>query len=261
MLLVKQSFESFSSVNYVIASLKEAIGTSYIPTGDSINELMTSFTKIQLGRSFCEHGYSSQASLSLSFTEESLFIKYSSTSGTSVYIEYNFNNSMEVSSIELSLYLPDDRVKPGRYHYETLTHTLYSNDWLKVDWENKTAEIIIPWELVKFNQDVDFSSLIPNWVIELVSNYTAYFNSDLVNAELQKIGYEQSSIPGFRKSWYNSKLSQYIVFHTRLHPIDNNYYILKEGKNFDFRYGLSYNRLIERITVSSSSLELGKKDN
>jgi hypothetical protein len=253
MILFQQKFDSFSAVNYVINSLNEAIGTTYLPSGETVTEVINNFTKIQSSRSFCPSGCYTQAGLSLYYNEDALNIYYSSSSSTAVEITYNFANNMEVENIDLNVVLPNDRAIPGRCHWETITKALYNHDWLNVDYDNETVEIMIPWELVRLNQDVDFSNLIPSWVKEEHSNYTANFNPDKVDNELASLGYETKTIPGFKKSWYNSKLSQYIVFHTRLHPIDNNYYILKEGKNFDFSYGLSYNRLIERITVSSLS--------
>jgi hypothetical protein len=243
MILYSNKFDSFSSVNYVLNDIAKAIGTTYIPTGDNVQEIINSFTKIQLSRTFNPEGCYGQATLSLYFNEDGLCVYYSSTSGTSVQVMYNFDTSMEVKSIDLSVTLPDDRALPGRCHYETLTHTLYSNDWLNINYDNERVDIVIPWELQRLNKEIDFSNLIPNWVEEEHSNYTAHFNPDLVNAELQEIGYEQCSIPGFIKSWYNSTLNQYVVFHSILHSVDNNYYILKEGKNWDFSYGMSYERI------------------
>lgn len=258
MQLYNNTFDSFSSVNYIISSLNRAINTTYIPSGENINELIANFTKRQLQRSFCESGCYSQADLEMTFNERHLLISYTSTSATSVNIWYNFNNNMEVEKIEVSVWIPDDRAESGRCHYECLTQELYTHQFLKVDWENKTTEIELPYDLLKLNKDEDWnlSDNIPNWVYEQQSNFIAHWNPEQTKEELLALGYTPVDQPiGYSAAWYSpTNYYSYVVLYERLHPVDNNYYLLTERCNkLDINNGgVSYKRLLKLLSSKTN---------
>jgi hypothetical protein len=248
MQLLNKTVENFSSANYIIASLNRAINTTYIPSGDTIQEVINNFSKRQLQRSF-DPACGGQADLELIFNEKHLIISYSSTSGTSVGIWYIFNNNMEVEKIEVSVWIPDDRAESGRCHYECLTQELYRYDFLKVDWESHKAEIELPYSLIKLNDKEDWD--IPNWVYEQQSNFIAHWNPDKTVSELSELGYVPvNNVIGYKAAYHNpNHYIQYIVVNVNLHEVDNNYYLLHDANdkiNFN-NGGVSYLRLIEMI--------------
>ena len=250
MQLLNKTVGSFESANYVIAQLNRGINTSYIPSGDNINEVISNFTKIQLGRSFNPNGCYSSADLFMEFTENHLLISYSSTSLTSVNIWYKFDNNMELTDIEFSVWIPDDRAMSGRTHYECLTREFYEYQFIKVDWTAKSAEVVVPWDMVKLNNDWLVSDNIPHWVDEKISNYNAVWNSDNTAAELLELGYVPVNNPiGFKSAFYNpNHYYQYVVVNVKLNEVDNNYYLLNDaGSKLWNDGGVSYLRLIEMI--------------
>lgn len=254
MQLYNNTFDSFSSVNYIIANLNRAINTSYIPSGNDIQEVISNFTKIQLQRSF-NPNCGGQADLEMTFNEKHLLVSYTSTSGTSVNIWYIFNNNMEVEKIEVSVWLPDDRAQSGRCHYETLTQELYRYNFIKTDWENKTAEIELPYDLHKLNQDSDWNLAdnIPNWVYEAESNYHAVWFPQIVVTELLELGYTPINLVSYKAGYYNrDAYYQYVVVYEKYHQCDNNYYLLQDSDSkLDFNLGgVSYKRLLELLENS-----------
>jgi hypothetical protein len=144
MQLLNKTVQSFESANNLITQLNKAINTSYIPTGDNVNEVVNNFLKIQLGRSFNPY-MSIRADLTLTFNEGVMMISYTSTSGTSVLVEYKFDDSMQVKEIDLIVWIPDDRAMSGRCHYECLTEALYPN-WDKVQSEliEMNPNVVLP---------------------------------------------------------------------------------------------------------------------
>jgi hypothetical protein len=144
MKLLNKTVQSFESANCVITALNKAINTSYIPIGDNVTEVVSNFSKIQLSRSFNPY-MSMRADLTLTFNEGVMMISYTSTSGTSVLVEYKFDDSMQVKEIEVSVWIPDDRAMSGRCHYECLTEALYPN-WDKVQSEliEMNPNVVLP---------------------------------------------------------------------------------------------------------------------
>jgi hypothetical protein len=144
MQLLNKTVSTFSDANCVIAQLNRCINTTYIPIGDNVTEVVVSFNKIQLSRSFNPY-MAMRADLSLTFNEGVMMISYTSTSGTSVLVEYKFDDSMQVKEIEVSVWIPDDRAMSGRCHYECLTEALYPN-WDKVQSEliEMNPNVVLP---------------------------------------------------------------------------------------------------------------------
>jgi hypothetical protein len=155
MRLLNKTVSTFSDANCVIAQLNRCINTTYIPIGDNVTEVVNNFLKIQLGRSFNPY-MSMRADLILTFNEGVIMISYTSTSGTSVLVEYKFDDSMQVKEIEVSVWIPDDRAMSGRCHYECLTEALYPN-WDKVQ-----------SELIEMNPNVVLPQ--PEWYTSKLSN-------------------------------------------------------------------------------------------
>ena len=248
MRLLNKTVQSFESANNLITQLNKAINTSYIPTGDNVNEVVNNFLKIQLGRSFNPY-MSIRADLTLTFNEGVMMISYTSTSGTSVLVEYKFDDSMQVKEIEVSVWIPDDRAMSGRTHYESLTREFYRNDFYDVDWTAKSVELVLPLDLVSLNDDWSLTDNIPNWVVEKISNYNAVWNG---YAELLELGYVPvNNLIGFKLVFHNpSSYYQYVVVIEKLHEIDNNYYLLKDVSSYHRSEGISYLRLIEIIKSS-----------
>jgi len=154
MKLLNKTVQSFESANCVITALNKAINTSYLPIGDNVTEVVSNFSKIQLSRSFNPY-MSMRADLTLTFNEGVMMISYTSTSGTSVLVEYKFDDSMQVKEIEVSVWIPDDRAMSGRCHYECLTEALYPN-WDKVQSEliEMNPNVVLPqpeWYTLKLS--------------------------------------------------------------------------------------------------------------
>lgn len=247
MQLLNKTFSAISDANYVIAALNKAINTSYLPIGNNVTEVVNNFLKIQLGRSFNPY-MSTRADLTLTFNEGVMMISYTSTSGTSVLVEYKFDDSMQVKEIEVSVWIPDDRSQPGRTHYELLTREFYRNDFYDVDWTAKSVQLLLPLDLLSLNND-DWSinDNVPNWVHEEISNYNAVFDGRYL--ELLELGYVPVNNPiGFKLVFHNpTQYYQYIVVIEKLHEIDNNYYLLEDVNSKLRNEGVSYLRLIEMI--------------
>jgi hypothetical protein len=247
MRLLNKTLTTFSDANYVITQLNKAINTSYIPTGDNVNEVVNNFLKIQLGRSFNPY-MSIRADLTLTFNEGVMMISYTSTSGTSVLVEYKFDDSMQVKEIQINVWIPDDRAMSGRTHYESLTREFYRNDFYDVDWTAKSVQLLLPLDLPSLNND-DWSinDNVPNWVHEEISNYNAVWDGRYL--ELLELGYVPVNNPiGFKLVFHNpTQYYQYIVVIEKLHEIDNNYYLLEDVNSKLRNEGVSYLRLIEMI--------------
>jgi hypothetical protein len=247
MRLLNKTLTTFSDANYVITQLNKAINTSYIPTGDNVNEVVNNFLKIQLGRSFNPY-MSIRADLTLTFNEGVMMISYTSTSGTSVLVEYKFDDSMQVKEIQINVWIPDDRAMSGRTHYESLTREFYRNDFYDVDWTAKSVQLLLLLDLPSLNND-DWSinDNVPNWVHEEISNYNAVWDGRYL--ELLELGYVPVNNPiGFKLVFHNpTQYYQYIVVIEKLHEIDNNYYLLEDVNSKLRNEGVSYLRLIEMI--------------
>ena len=245
MQLLNKTVQSFESANNLITQLNKAINTSYIPTGDNVTEVVSNFGKIQLSRSFNPY-MSIRADLTLTFNEGVMMISYTSTSGTSVLVEYKFDDSMQVKEIEVSVWIPDDRAMSGRVHYELLTREFYKNDFYDVSWTAKSVQLLLPLDLLLLNND-DWSinDNVPNWVHEEISNYNAVWDG---YAELLELGYVPVNNPiGFKLVFHNpTQYYQYVVVNEKLH---NNYYLLKDSSYYRGE-GISYLRLIEIIKSS-----------
>jgi hypothetical protein len=179
MRLLNKTVSTFSDANCVIAQLNRCINTTYIPIGDNVTEVVNNFLKIQLGRSFNPY-MSMRADLTLTFNEGVMMISYTSTSGTSVLVEYKFDDSMQVKEIEVSVWIPDDRAMSGRCHYECLTEALYPN-WDKVQSEliEMNPNVVLPqpeWYTLKLS-NVDNEprksrrSKVRSKVDEVIENY------------------------------------------------------------------------------------------
>jgi hypothetical protein len=247
MRLLNKTVQSFESANNLITQLNKAINTSYIPTGDNVNEVVNNFLKIQLGRSFNPY-MSIRADLTLTFNEGVMMISYTSTSGTSVLVEYKFDDSMQVKEIQINVWIPDGRAMSGRTHYESLTREFYRNDFYDVDWTAKSVQLLLPLDLPSLNND-DWSinDNVPNWVHEEISNYNAVWDGRYL--ELLELGYVPVNNPiGFKLVFHNpTQYYQYIVVIEKLHEIDNNYYLLEDVNSKLRNEGVSYLRLIEMI--------------
>lgn len=210
-------------------------------------EVVNNFLKIQLGRSFNPY-MSIRADLTLTFNEGVMMISYTSTSGTSVLVEYKFDDSMQVKEIQINVWIPDDRAMSGRTHYESLTREFYRNDFYDVDWTAKSVQLLLLLDLPSLNND-DWSinDNVPNWVHEEISNYNAVWDGRYL--ELLELGYVPVNNPiGFKLVFHNpTQYYQYIVVIEKLHEIDNNYYLLEDVNSKLRNEGVSYLRLIEMI--------------
>jgi len=236
MQLLNKTVESFSSANYTIAALNKAINTTYIPNGNSLTEVINNFTKIQLSRSFSDCGFG-QADLELTFNEKFLLISYSSTSGTLVSIWYKFDNNMEVTEIEISIWIPDDRAMSGRCHYECLTEALYPFNWDKVQ----------P-ELIEMNPEFEIPT--PEWYLGKLSNFRARDNGVEIDNELMTLGFNRV-IPaiGYTRVWHNpNHYYQYITYaEGRPYQPFNTLTEANESGETNTEYNFSYRRLLELL--------------
>jgi hypothetical protein len=155
MRLLNKTVSTFSEANCILLKLNRCINTTYIPIGDNVTEVVVSFNKIQLSRSFNPY-MDSAAHLEMTFNEKELLISYLSTSLTSVDICYKLSNNMEVKEIQINVWIPDDRAMSGRTHYESLTEALYPN-WDKVQ-----------SELIEMNPNIVLPQ--PEWYTSKLSN-------------------------------------------------------------------------------------------
>lgn len=241
MQLLNKSFDNLQSANYTIKELNRAINTSYIPSGNTIQEVVADFTNVQLSRSFSNCGFGS-AVLEMAFNENTLTIEYTSTSNTHVFLQYEFDNDMNCIGGTIECFLPDDRAQSGRCHYETITQALYPFDWEKVQ----------P-ELIKLNPDTEIPT--PEWYLGKVSNFRARDNEKEIDLELESLGFTRV-LPaiGFTRVWHNpSHYYQYITY--------------SEGKSYEpfdvhangneavttTEYNFSYRRLLELLEIKKDA--------
>ena len=247
MQLLKTEFDNFDGANYWLVGLSKSINTTYIPAGNSIEEVYASFLKIQLSRSFSDCGFSS-ASLEMAFNEKAMTIEYSSTSGTYVFLQYCFSDKMEFKGGSIECHLPDDRV--GGCHYEAITQLVYSYKW------SKDGEIVVPQELVAINpSDTEFPT--PTWVLDSLANCRAENNPDERDAQLLEFGYIPVPKPiGFERAWESSNPDvyyPYIVLSEKYSSNNKNYFILKDGDCVEKDYSVSYRRLLEILAKPPKS--------
>jgi hypothetical protein len=252
MQLLKRQFESFGEANYWIAGLRKAIDTTYIPCGDSVEEVYASFLKIQLGRSFNHNCGFGSANLEMVFNENAMTFRYISTSGTEVTLEFCFDKDMKFKGGSVGCWLPDERV--GGCHYETITQLVYDYTW------SEDGEVVVPLELMSLNpKGTEFPT--PTWVLDDLANRRAENNPAERDAQLLKFGYTPVAKPiGFKQVWENPEAYyQYIV---RSH--NSNYFILTEDSCVG-DYSVSYRRLLEILAEPPKSkrerqLEEGYKE-
>ena len=247
MKLLKTEFDNFDGANYWVAGLSKAINTSYIPSGNSIEEVVANFLKIQFGRSFSDCGFGS-ANLEMAFNENAMTIEYSSTSGTFVFLQYCFDNQMKFKAGTIECDLPDDRV--GGCHYEAITEFIYIYKW------SKNSEAVVPQELVDINpSSTEFPT--PTWVLDSLANCRAENNPNERDAQLLEFGYIPVPKPiGFERAWENSNPDvyyPYIVLSEKYSSNNKNYFILKDGDCVERDYSVSYRRLLEILTEPPKS--------
>jgi hypothetical protein len=159
MILFQQSFDSFSSLNYIISSLNEVIGT-YIPTGNNVVDVINNVNNANLPVN---------DRVALKLTEESLFITYTSTP-IQLKIIYDFTRPYQ----KILVHLQDYQAIPGNKHYEALTELFYSSSFINED------QVVIPKELQRLNPQTDFYNLFPNWTRLFLTDQN-YINLKLKN--------------------------------------------------------------------------------
>jgi hypothetical protein len=233
MKLVKKLFKTVEEGRYWIDGLSKAINTTYLPCGSTIEEVIASFLKIQLSRSFNNSSLGS-AWLQMTLNEEALTFSYSSTSDTCVFIQYAFDSNMQFKVGILECDIPSERVGTGRCHYEAITHFVYG------DWKKE----VVPEELVAINEDLNVKVYpTPDWVLENLANCQAKENPAEQDAQLLALGYLPIANPiGFKKVWYSFPIAMYNHI---VQSDTNKYFLLKEGESIDRIQGVSYKRLLE----------------
>lgn len=248
MQLLKREFDNFDGANYWVSGLSKAINTTYIPSGSSIEEVYSSFLKIQLGRSFCPSGCYSSANLEMVFNENAMTFHYSSTSGTYVFLQYCFDEDMKFKGGSVECSLPDHRV--GGQHYELMTQLIYDYKW------SKDGEVVVPLELMSLNPEgTEFPT--PTWVLDDLANRRAQNNPEERDAQLLEFGYTPMDKPiGFERAWENSNPDAYytcIVLSEKYSHNSKNYFILKDGDCVERDYSVSYRRLLEILAEPRKS--------
>lgn len=241
MKLLNRDFDSFASANYWVKGLSKAIDTSYIPSGDSIEEVVASFLKIQLGRRFNHNCGFGSANLQMIFNEEKMTIWYASTSGTEVLLKFFFDEEMKFNGGSVECWLPDDRV--GGCHYEQLTEFIYDYKW------SSSGVVEVPPELISLNPDLSEAEFpTPNWVLEEQANRRASDNPAERDAQLLEYGFSPlEKIVGFTRAWKNSKpdaFCPYIVLSEK-QSRRKNYFMLREESSVENNFSVSYKRLLE----------------
>jgi hypothetical protein len=192
MLIYQETFDSVESTSYVLTKLNTAIGTTYIPAGRSVEELVQCFMATQLDRRFTGSGFGS-AFLEMKFGEKDLIIKYHSTSGTGVDVKIDFDDDMEVSSCMVKVELPDDRAMPGRGHYEMITREICDPGiWIE---DGKLRED--PW------------APVPEWVHDRME--TRSWTKEEGDRRLEAVGFVPTKIPGFWYAWTDDQKQTFVV--------------------------------------------------
>ena len=226
MRIVRKEFTTLDNYNYYANILRRAINSSYIPTGDSIEEVINNFTKLQLSRSF-SLGYS-HALLSMAFDESALKIAYASTSGTEVTTVFVFDSNMEFLEGNLEVKIPEDRAHPGRCHYESITKEFYEYVW----------KLGCPPP-----EGVDESAMYPEWLFDNASNK---IDVESKNKALLDMGYYPVKVIGMLNAWAHK--GEPPVRYTRILEIERNYYKLLENPEdlFNRSYGAkSWRKLVD----------------
>jgi hypothetical protein len=192
-LVSEKNFESFESAAYHLSDLGQAIGTPYIPGGKTVEEFVSDFSRIMLGRRFTSAGMG-QAALSLWFDEDEMRFTYSSTSGTSIDLLCKFNSEMEVASVFIQVGIPEDRCFPGRCHYEAITSGV-RDTWYRDIGKSSRA--------VKRGCDRPVKYLpTPQWVLDYISDCAAQ-DVKRVNHVFSRYGFHPVHITGFKFAWKN----------------------------------------------------------
>ena len=241
MKLVKKEFNSFEEANYFVEGLSKAINTTYLPSGSTIEEVYASFLKIQLNRTFNFNCGLGMASLEMTFNEEAMTFFYTSTSETSVFLQYAFDNEMKFKGGIIECDIPSGRVATGRCHYEAITQFIYGYNW---------KDEVVPQELVAINEEsLGVLYPTPNWVLENLANRQAKDKPEERDAQLLALGYYPIANPiGFKKGWYSfpEAFYKHIVLSN-----SNNYFLLKEEDCVENTQAVSYKRLLEILAKES----------
>lgn len=228
MRVLRKEFATLDNYTYYANALNRAIDTTYIPTASSIEEVVLNFAKIQLSRSFtC--GFSN-ALLSLTFDEEALSIKYVSTSGTEVFIRFEFDDYMQFDWGYLEVYIPDDRAKPRRAHYERITKEFYEYTWQL-------------GSQPPIEDGVDETALYPEWIYDKASNKTSIEDKNNI---LRDMGYKEIKVLGMLNAWEHEGETP-VRYRYILEVSKNEYKLLQEHTDLlDRTYGAtSWRRLLE----------------
>jgi hypothetical protein len=244
MLLVQKSFETLDNYSYIAHSLNRVINTTYIPTGNSVKEIVDSFVKIQFSRSFTL-GYSS-ANLSLFIDEEAMSIKYVSTSGTEVYVKMKFDSDMEFLSGELTVDLPDERI--GGNAYEALTKEFYEYDW-EYEWKPGQPPEILSKDLPD-----------PKWLKDKESNKKAKLNPDWRDSVLACYGFYKVKVPGTMAAWQHKEQEDVYILFDESRVELKVYTLVTDGLLASRCMGYSFNDLLERLKTPIRGIEYEEPD-
>jgi len=249
MLLVNKTFETLDNYCYIAESLNRTINTTYIPTGNSVQEIVASFVKIQFSRSFTL-GYSS-AKLSLFIDEEAMSIKYVSTSGTEVYIKFSFDSNMEFLSGELTVDLPDERI--GGNAYEALTKEFYEYDW-EYEWKPGQPPAPLLHPVITGVELPD-----PKWLLDKESNKKAKLNPDWRDSVLACYGFYKVKVPGTMAAWQHKDQEVYILFDESRVELKV-YTLVTDGLLASRCMSYSFNDLLKRLEEPVKGFEYEESD-
>jgi hypothetical protein len=236
MLLVQKTFETIDNYSYIAESLNRVINTTYIPYGNSIQEIVNHFVKIQFSRSFTL-GYTS-ANLSLFIDEAAMSVKYVSTSGTEVFVKFRFDSNMEFLEGELKVDLPDERI--GGNAYEALTKEFYEYEW-------KPGQ---PPELLSQAPE-------PKWLIDKESNKKARLNPEWRDNVLACYGFVPYKVPGTMAAWKHAEQDEVYILFDESRVELRVYTLLTDGLLKSRAAAYSFNNLLD---VLKNTFEYGEPD-
>jgi hypothetical protein len=233
MLLVQKSFETLDNYSYIAHSLNRVINTTYIPTGNSVKEIVDSFVKIQFSRSFTL-GYSS-ANLSLFIDEEAMSVKYVSTSGTEVFVKFSFDSDMQFLEGTLTVELPDERI--GGNAYEALTKEFYEYEWKPGQPPEPLLHPVIT--------GVELPD--PKWLIDKESNKKAKLNPDWRDSVLSHFGFFTFKVPGTMAAWQHEEQKDVYILFDESRVELRVYTLVTDGLIASRCVSYSFNDLLKRL--------------
>lgn len=207
--IICKTITEFNELNDTLIKLKTAINTPLIPTGETLDELIQNFIKINFSRRFND-GYD-EAIINLSISNHTVNFQYESTSQTKVIVDIDMTDSQQFRKAKVEVLMPDDRVQAGRIGYESITKQFFGDAFSMKNFIEavfKTDKFYS--ESFMILKDSEVKRLpTPRWVLDEISN--ANFDPDRASKFFLRFGFVPREGYFFKNIWVNDSTQQIIV--------------------------------------------------